>query len=107
MLRAATVSTLPLPESSTATTDPVQIILHAIARGALSPAQLQTLLAAVAGALIAASSAPPLQSQFSHNSGEEKNFSKKLALTRVEAADAIGVSPRTLDDLVKRRVIRP
>ena len=31
----------------------------------------------------------------------------KLALTRVEAADALDVSPATLDRLVKRGLIRP
>ena len=31
----------------------------------------------------------------------------KLALTRVEAADALNVSPATLDRLVKRRLLRP
>jgi DNA-binding transcriptional MerR regulator len=31
----------------------------------------------------------------------------KLALTRVEAADAVSVSPATLDRLVKRGLIRP
>ncbi len=31
----------------------------------------------------------------------------KLALTRVEAADALNVSPATLDRLVKRGLIRP
>ena len=31
----------------------------------------------------------------------------KLALTRVEAADALSVSPATLDRLVKRGLIRP
>jgi len=31
----------------------------------------------------------------------------KLALTRVEAADALDVSPATLDRLVKRGLLRP
>jgi predicted site-specific integrase-resolvase len=31
----------------------------------------------------------------------------KLALTRVEAADALNISPATLDRLVKRGLIRP
>jgi DNA-binding transcriptional MerR regulator len=31
----------------------------------------------------------------------------KLAFTRVEAADAVSVSPATLDRLVKRGLIRP
>jgi hypothetical protein len=31
----------------------------------------------------------------------------KLALTRVEAADALDISPATLDRLVKRGLIRP
>jgi hypothetical protein len=31
----------------------------------------------------------------------------KLALTRVEAADAVSISPATLDRLVKRGLIRP
>jgi hypothetical protein len=31
----------------------------------------------------------------------------KLALTRVEAADALDVSPATLDPLVKRGLLRP
>jgi hypothetical protein len=31
----------------------------------------------------------------------------KLSLTRVEAADALNVSPATLDRLVKRGLIRP
>jgi predicted site-specific integrase-resolvase len=31
----------------------------------------------------------------------------KLALTRVEAADALNVSPATLDRFVKRGLIRP
>jgi hypothetical protein len=31
----------------------------------------------------------------------------KLALTRVEAADALDVSPATLDSLVKRGLLRP
>lgn len=31
----------------------------------------------------------------------------KLALTRVEAADALNISPATLDRLVKRGLMRP
>ncbi len=31
----------------------------------------------------------------------------KLALTRIEAADALDVSPATLDRLVKRGLLRP
>ncbi len=31
----------------------------------------------------------------------------KLALTRVEAADALNISPATLDSLVKRGLLRP
>ncbi|HMJ90398.1 MAG TPA: helix-turn-helix domain-containing protein [Candidatus Acidoferrum sp.] len=31
----------------------------------------------------------------------------KLALTRVEAADALNISPATLDRLVKRGLLRP
>jgi len=31
----------------------------------------------------------------------------KLALTRVEAADALDISPATLDRLVKRGLLRP
>jgi helix-turn-helix protein len=31
----------------------------------------------------------------------------RLALTRVEAADALNISPATLDRLVKRGLIRP
>ena len=33
--------------------------------------------------------------------------SPKLALTRVEAADALNVSPATLDRLTKRGLLRP
>ena len=36
-----------------------------------------------------------------------KESYSKLALTRVEAADAISVSPATLDRLVRRGLIRP
>jgi len=32
---------------------------------------------------------------------------RKLALTRVEAADALDISPATLDRLVKRGLLRP
>jgi len=41
------------------------------------------------------------------NEGRILFEARKLALTRVEAADALDVSPATLDRLVKRGLLRP
>jgi len=37
----------------------------------------------------------------------QKTATPKLALTRLEAAEAIGVSPPTIDRLTKRGLLRP
>lgn len=36
-----------------------------------------------------------------------EDFSNRIALTRVEAGQLLGVSPATIDRLTKRRLLRP
>src|ERR1700720_402493 len=99
------ISNRPATESVDKATYHVQLVLNDIASGAVSPAQLQTLMMAAAGALITATSPTLLPSQLVHNLDAEEKFSKKLALNRIEAAEAISSSPRTLDDLAKQGLI--
>jgi len=101
------VDNKPLTEQIDEATHRVQLVLNDIAAGNVAAGQLKTLLIAAAGALITASSPTLLPSQLGHNLESEEKISKKLALNRIEAAEAISVSPRTLDDLTKRGLIHP
>jgi len=109
MKKVPNMNTMSFPQGSNGATEHIQTILDDIARGVLSPGQLQTLLVATTAGLVAATtvSPPPIRSQSGQKSKDEKNPATKLALTRVEAAEAIGVSLRTLDELTKRGLIHP
>jgi hypothetical protein len=109
MIRTADINILAFPEGSNGTTEHIKTILDDITRGVLSLGQLQTLLVATTAGLVAAStvSPPPLRSQSGPKSEDGKNSVKRLSLTRVEAAEAIGVCPRTLDTLTERKLLHP
>jgi len=81
----------------------VQAVLNDIQAGRLSPTQLAGLLAAVAChlALSSAATSKPMPLTPPTVAGQ------KLALNRQEAAKALSMAVRTLDDLTSRGLIKP